>query len=80
MDPEVEVEREDRAHRFIREWGKMVLVVGTFPLLFLATFFMYLQFPIFALVIFAVVILVWAWLLTVPNRLRSSFGGKRNRQ
>lgn len=78
MDPERE--QEEAAYDFIREWGRMLLVVASWPVLFLIVFFMYLQFPLIALVLFAVLFLAWVRVLTLPGALRSNFGGKRNRR
>lgn len=78
MDPERE--QEEAAYDFIRAWGRMLLVVASWPVLFLIVFFMYLQFPLIALVLFAVLFLAWVRVLTLPGALRSNFGGKRNRR
>jgi len=77
VDPERQ--QEEATYDFIRTWGKMLLVVASWPVLFLVVFFMYLQFPIIALILFAVLFLVWVRVLTLPGVLRSNFGGKRNR-
>lgn len=77
---DLERRQEEAAYDFIRAWGKMLLVVVSWPMLFLIVFFTYLPFPVIALALFAVLALAWVRVPTLPGGLRSNFGGKRNRR